>query len=108
MINVIHFKNLHKIHNYSHLPHSIKNIHSVQIKKINYICQFSTLSNSKKSNPKIANWKNNEFTNNSLNYLLNHYYNGSLIKLLQDTYPNYEWLPWKFESKVNQGFWKDI
>ncbi len=36
--------------------------------------------------------------------LLNNYYGGSLIKALQNLYPNYKWQPWKFK-KANHGYW---
>ena len=34
-------------------------------------------------------------------------YNSSLQSILQDLYPNYNWLPWKFEN-CPRNFWKDI
>jgi hypothetical protein len=35
------------------------------------------------------------------------YYQGSLYQLLVTQYPEYNWLPWKFE-RVPRGFWSDI
>ena len=40
--------------------------------------------------------------------MLSHYYSDSLIKALQDLYPEFEWIPWLFKSGVPQGFWKDM
>jgi hypothetical protein len=33
-------------------------------------------------------------------------YNGSLFKMLSETYPEYQWIPWKFNHLAN-GFWSD-
>ena len=30
--------------------------------------------------------------------LINQYYNGSLYLALKSIYPNYEWIPWKFQQ----------
>jgi hypothetical protein len=38
--------------------------------------------------------------------LSGHYYN-STPKLINAIFPDYEWVPWKFQS-VSKGFWKDI
>ncbi len=38
--------------------------------------------------------------------LLAHYYGNSLIRALEQVYPEYHWQPWKF-SKAPQRFWKD-
>jgi hypothetical protein len=40
-------------------------------------------------------------------HLLFRKYNESLPNLLKDVYPEYDWLPWKFE-KVPLLFWDDI
>eukprot|EP01122_Echinamoeba_exundans_P016844 TRINITY_DN8668_c0_g1_i1.p1 TRINITY_DN8668_c0_g1~~TRINITY_DN8668_c0_g1_i1.p1 ORF type:complete len:358 (-),score=18.10 TRINITY_DN8668_c0_g1_i1:317-1390(-) len=32
-------------------------------------------------------------------------YQGNLSRALQSIYPNHEWLPWKFHSGVEDGFW---
>ena len=34
-------------------------------------------------------------------------YNNSPINLLSSVYPEYEWLPWKFEKSPNH-FWEDV
>ena len=34
-------------------------------------------------------------------------YSGSLLLLLNHAYPNYEWLPWKFD-KCPQNYWDDL
>ena len=31
-------------------------------------------------------------------------FEGSLSKVLQSVYPNYNWFPWKFEQSVPKGF----
>jgi hypothetical protein len=36
-----------------------------------------------------------------------YFYSNSLIKLLTATFPNYEWLPWKFQSSP-RDFWTDV
>jgi hypothetical protein len=36
-----------------------------------------------------------------------HQYNGSLSVLLAENYPEYEWLPWKFE-KCPRNYWEDL
>ncbi len=28
--------------------------------------------------------------------------------MLSSHYPNYDWLPWKFEERLPVGFWNDI
>ncbi len=33
--------------------------------------------------------------------------NKSLPQLLTLVYPEYEWLPWRFQHPVPTGFWKD-
>ena len=33
-------------------------------------------------------------------------YNGSFAKLLETVYPDYEWLPWKFEM-APRHFWEN-
>ena len=33
------------------------------------------------------------------------YYDGSLLKLLKDVYPEYNWLPWEFGS-TPKNFWE--
>ena len=35
-------------------------------------------------------------------------YHESLILALRSIYPEYDWLPWKFENGVNRGFWGDV
>ena len=35
------------------------------------------------------------------------YHNGSIRALITDTYPEYPWLPWKFEQ-APKAFWNDI
>jgi hypothetical protein len=32
-------------------------------------------------------------------------YQGNLSRALQTIYPTHEWLPWKFHSGVEDGFW---
>jgi hypothetical protein len=39
--------------------------------------------------------------------LLNSKYNGSPYLLLSTVFPNYEWLPWKFD-KCPQNYWDDF
>lgn len=39
--------------------------------------------------------------------LLVKYYNGSIIGLIQETYPNYWFIPWKFKNSP-QGYWNSI
>ena len=34
-------------------------------------------------------------------------YNNSLTNLLANIYPEYEWLPWKF-NKCPQNYWDDV
>jgi hypothetical protein len=34
-------------------------------------------------------------------------YQGSLVNILSSVYPEYEWLPWKFE-KSTQNFWESV
>jgi hypothetical protein len=38
-------------------------------------------------------------------YLINRY--TSLSQLLSEVYPDYEWLPWKFDKCPN-GYWDDV
>lgn len=38
--------------------------------------------------------------------LLNGYFNGSAIQMIQTLYPNHEWIPWKF-AHVPNGYWED-
>jgi hypothetical protein len=33
-------------------------------------------------------------------------FNGSPFKLIQSTYPNHPWLPWRFSNRVPLGFWE--
>jgi hypothetical protein len=39
--------------------------------------------------------------------LLRNKYNSSPIKLLSAVYPEYEWLPWKFD-KSPANYWEDV
>ena len=36
-----------------------------------------------------------------------HMYEGSTIRLLSAVYPDYKWLPWKFEN-CPRNYWNDI
>ncbi len=40
--------------------------------------------------------------------LLNYIYDGSLVKALQSVYSNHTWYPWKFEQRVDRGFWEKM
>ena len=33
--------------------------------------------------------------------------NATLLKVLSDVYPEYEWLPWKF-THVSPNYWQDV
>ena len=39
--------------------------------------------------------------------LLVKYYNGSMISLIQETYPNHWFIPWKFKN-APQGYWNSV
>ena len=47
-----------------------------------------------------------DIINNYGSTLLNGYYNSSPSKLVIETYPNDNWLIWKFQKRPN-GYWKD-
>ena len=34
-------------------------------------------------------------------------YGNSLSKLLSEIYPEYKWLPWKFDA-IQRNFWRDL
>jgi hypothetical protein len=34
-------------------------------------------------------------------------YNGSLFKMLSETYPEFEWLPWRFDERLPHEYWND-
>ena len=34
-------------------------------------------------------------------------YDSSLFLALKDVYPEYDWMPWKFNSGANKRFWKE-
>jgi hypothetical protein len=38
--------------------------------------------------------------------LISQMYNGSLLQLLSSVYPDYDWLPWKFEERL-QNYWEN-
>ena len=39
--------------------------------------------------------------------LLSNYYNNSFHKLLAKLFPEYDWLPWKFNN-CTRNFWSDM
>ena len=53
---------------------------------------------------KITMKKWNEMGGSSL---LSDKYNDNILQLLTHFYPNYEWLPWKFET-CPRGYWENI
>lgn len=36
------------------------------------------------------------------------HYSNSLFKFLRSAYPDYNWLPWKFNEKLSKAYWKDL
>jgi hypothetical protein len=40
--------------------------------------------------------------------LVSHVYKGSLLQLLSATYPDYDWLPWKFDGECPPEFWDSV
>ena len=34
------------------------------------------------------------------------FHSGSMINMIKSVYPNYKWLPWKF-NHTSKGYWKD-
>src|SRR5580704_15557046 len=39
--------------------------------------------------------------------MLDRNFDGSLAKAMQTTYPEHEWLPWRFQQRVSPGYWEN-
>lgn len=120
-----------KIGGYSMLPHyenSLQILLENMFPDFNWLpWKFSVMTknywNDISNQKKYMDWVSKELNiiefsdwyNVSGKYLQNNFYgssllrkyNGSLSDLLKTIYPNYDWLPWKFDHCPNR-YWEDI